>query len=101
SQSQPRRIVVTGASGSVGRELIPRLIADGADLLLVGRNPVALSKSFLSCKTIGYDEIATKAAGYDLLVHLSVLNNNIEGRYEDFVAVNVDLAVETYRCARK
>lgn len=100
SRSQPLRIVVTGAGGSVGRELIPRLIAYGANLLLVGRNPVTLGKSFPGCKAIGYDEIATKALGYDVLVHLAVLNNNIAGSYEDFAAVNVDLAVETYRRAR-
>lgn len=100
NQSQPLRIVITGASGSVGCELIPRLIAYGANLLLVGRNPVTLGKSFPGCKAIGYDEIATQAAGYDVLVHLTVLNNNTTGSYEDFAVVNVDLAVETYRRAR-
>jgi lipopolysaccharide/colanic/teichoic acid biosynthesis glycosyltransferase len=100
SRSQPPRIVVTGAGGSVGRELIPRLIACGANLLLVGRNPVTLSKSFPGCKAIGYDEIATNAVGYDVLVHLAVLNNDATGSYEDFAVVNVDLAVETYRRAR-
>lgn len=100
SQSQPLRIVITGASGSVGCELIPRLIAYGAHLLLVGRNPVTLGKLFPGCNAIGYDEIITKAVGYDVLVHLAVLNNNIAGSYDDFTVVNVDLAVETYRRAR-
>lgn len=100
SRPQPLRIVVTGASGSVGRELVPRLIASGADLLLVGRNPIKLCDLFPSCKVIGYDEIVTKAVGYDVLIHLAVLNNNVAGSYEDFAAVNVDLAVETYRRAR-
>ncbi|MBN9146842.1 MULTISPECIES: hybrid nucleoside-diphosphate sugar epimerase/sugar transferase [unclassified Nitrobacter] len=101
SRSQPLRIVVTGAGGSVGRELVPRLVADGANLLLVGRNPVALGKSFSGCKAIGYDEIATRAIGYDMLIHLAVLNNNIKAGYDDFVSVNVDLAIETYRRARE
>jgi lipopolysaccharide/colanic/teichoic acid biosynthesis glycosyltransferase len=80
--------------------LIPALIARGANLLLVGRNPVKLGKAFPGCEAIGYEDIATQAAGYDALVHLAVLNNNTTASYEDFAAVNVDLAVETYRRAR-
>jgi short-subunit dehydrogenase len=39
---QDKRIVVTGASGGIGRELVQRLSADGARLLLVGRQQVPL-----------------------------------------------------------
>jgi lipopolysaccharide/colanic/teichoic acid biosynthesis glycosyltransferase len=59
-----------------------------------------LGKCFSGCEAIGYDEITTKAVGYDVLVHLAVLNNNIAGSYKDFAAVNVDLTVETYGRAR-
>lgn len=94
------RIVVTGASGFVGRELVPRLLARGAKLLLVGRDPAKLQQLFPRCKSATYDEIATHAKDFDLLVHLATKNNDSAGTYQSFKETNVDLAVDTYRLSR-
>ena len=40
------KIVLTGASGFVGRELVPLLAASGAELRLVGRDPARLRALF-------------------------------------------------------
>ncbi|CAN7220261.1 sugar transferase [Devosia sp. LjRoot16] len=96
-----KRLVVTGASGFLGRELVPRLLARGVELLLVGRDPVGLKQLFPGCKSIGYDEISAAAADFDLLVHLAAQNNDATGTYDSFKATNVDLAADTYQLSRK
>lgn len=87
------RAVVTGA-GHVGRQLVPRLQALGWSCVLVGRDPGRLAELFPGCVSIGYDEIAATAAGYDLLLHLAVLNNDSDASREEFDRVNVRLAVD-------
>ncbi|MHA6298260.1 sugar transferase [Devosia sp. CAU 1758] len=94
------KIVVTGASGFVGRQIVPRLLQAGARLLLVGRTPETLRATFPSCQCISYSELASAGRGFDLLLHLAVRNNGDPGSYEDFAGVNVDLALETCLSAR-
>ena len=55
------RAVVTGASGGIGRALVPVLAAGGARLLLVGRTAAALEQM---------------AAAYPLSVPLEVKNTS-------------------------
>lgn len=93
------RIVVTGASGFVGQQVVPHLLRRGATLLLVGRLPEALRTTFPSCEAVSYGDLAVAGRGFDLVVHLAVRNNDDAGSYEDFAKVNVDLAVETCRSA--
>lgn len=94
------RIVITGASGFVGQQLVPRLLERGVALLLVGRHPEALRSRFPSCDIGDYDSIATKGTGYDLLLHLAVLNNDQNGEWSEFERANVKVAVDTCLKAR-
>ena len=89
------RLVITGASGFVGRELVPLLQQAGATLLLVGRDPERLARLFPGTAVGTYEEIATAGAGFDLLVHLAALNNDADAPAEAFRRVNAGLAVET------
>jgi lipopolysaccharide/colanic/teichoic acid biosynthesis glycosyltransferase len=93
------RIVVTGASGFVGQSLVPLLAEAGAELLLVGRDPARIDETFPGLPACGYDELARRAAGFDVLVHLAVANNDAKLPLDAFRAVNVDLAVETAESA--
>lgn len=90
------QIAITGASGYLGRQLVPYLQARGVKLLLVGRDPASLMRTFPGIPAIGYQDIAQQAQGCELLLHLAVVNNHVAGAsVEDFKQVNVDLAVET------
>ncbi len=95
------RIVITGASGFVGRLLVPELRAAGAELLLVGRDPAAMADMAApGIETCGYDMLAERGQGADALLHLAVRNNDRPGSDEDFRAVNVTLLGEVVEAAR-
>ncbi|MEM6886665.1 MAG: sugar transferase [Pseudomonadota bacterium] len=94
------KIVLTGASGFVGREVVPLLAKAGADLCLVGRTPETLRQLFPHHQSIGYDEVSKIGTGADMLVHLAVRNNNVPGTPEDFTRDNADLAISTLSLAR-
>lgn len=95
------RIVVTGASGFVGMSLVPLLAEAGAELLLVGRDPARIRQAFPVLAACGYGELARRGAGFDVLVHLAVANNDAALAPDAFRAVNVDLALETAESARQ
>ena len=95
------RIVVTGASGFIGRQLLPRLKAAGHDLLLVGRDAAKLRAIFPDMQVTGYDALAEKGRGFDLLVHLAALNNNAVQREEEFRRVNIEFFGEVIDKARQ
>lgn len=94
------KIAITGASGFVGRQLVPRLLARGVALVLIGRNPGLLQERFPDCSVAGYDDIVDVARNCDVFLHLATLNNNQDATYEDFERVNVHLALEACRSAR-
>src|SRR5690606_36078904 len=90
-----KRIVVTGASGFVGRGLVPALADTGAELLLVGRNPEELRRRFPGKICCGYDGIPSHARDFDLLVHLAVVNNSTNCAVDAFREVNVHFLLDT------
>jgi len=94
------KLAVTGASGFIGREIVPLLQEAGIDLLLVGRNPDQLRRGFPGCQVSDYGSLATAAVGCDAITHLAVLNNDQPGTLEDFRAANVDLLNQVLACAR-
>jgi lipopolysaccharide/colanic/teichoic acid biosynthesis glycosyltransferase len=96
----PQKLLITGASGFVGRQLAPRLREAGVDLVLVGRDPDQLATTFPGIDTCAYDEIAVKAAGCDAVVHLAVLNNDATASAADFHTVNVDLLEQVMSAAK-
>lgn len=49
----PRRVVITGASGGIGRALARRYAAPGRDLLLQGRNARVLDDVAAECRLLG------------------------------------------------
>lgn len=98
---QPR-IIVTGASGFIGRMIVPRLRARGAKLLLVGRNSDTLREAHGAEAAIcTYDDLAQHAAGYDAILNLAVMNNDQHGDLGTFRAANVELTESLVEIARQ
>ncbi len=96
-----KKIVITGASGFVGRQLVPLLAQKGAVLLLVGRQVSKLNERFPQHMCCEYSGIVEHARGFDQLVHLAALNNDEHAEYDQFRAINVDLLVSTVQLAKE
>ena len=94
------QIAITGASGFVARQLIPRLKDRGAKLLLIGRQPAELRRQYPGCDAADYAEIESRASGFDLLLHLAVINNDKDAEWEQIERANVELPVQTCLQAR-
>jgi lipopolysaccharide/colanic/teichoic acid biosynthesis glycosyltransferase len=86
------RIVIAGASGFVGRMLVPLLQAQGADLVLLGRDAGRLAAIFPDYVTATYEALPNCAAGADLFLNLAVVNNDQSSGLETMLLVNATLA---------
>ncbi len=95
------RIVVTGATGFVGRNLVPLLSAAGAELLLVGRDEARVEAAFPGYPACAYGDLAARATGFDTLVHLAVANNDADLPDQAFRQANVEFLLHTAQSARK
>ena len=84
------KIIITGASGSIGRALVPYLAVRGHSLLLAGRDADRLRSLFPDHPACNYLELKETAKGYDACVHLAVKNNNDAGDLKKFRTANVE-----------
>ncbi|MEM7069067.1 MAG: hybrid nucleoside-diphosphate sugar epimerase/sugar transferase [Pseudomonadota bacterium] len=89
------KIIITGASGFIGKQLISSLVDQGYFLLLVGRDPSQLEAfKSKSVSVAGYSEIPEKANEFDAIIHLAAKNNDQAGSIEEFRSANVELLKE-------
>lgn len=93
------QIAITGASGFLGRQIVPILLERGVSLLLVGRTDGG-ERTVQGMPIVGYEALERTATPCDALLHLAVLNNDQSAPLEEFMAVNSDLAVRTCLDAR-
>ncbi|MBA4045727.1 MAG: sugar transferase [Erythrobacter sp.] len=93
------KMIITGASGFVGRQIVPILRAKGFDLLLVGREPKRLESLFPGIPNCDYANLAERGSGYDILLHLAVQNNHRNVSAAAFQAANVDLLLSLSKIA--
>ena len=85
------KIIITGASGFIGSEIVPFLKKENVKVLLVGRNTTTLKEKFPDDEVASYEELEIRGHGYDALIHLAVMNNNQSKQINDFRAANVTL----------
>lgn len=87
-------IIVTGASGNLGRRIVPRLAASSSRILLVGRDASLLREQYSSLEGVDTSDYTSleQIESCDTLIHLAARNNDRSGTLEDFRQVNVDFA---------
>lgn len=106
SESDDLTVVVTGATGTFGRALVPRLEADEHVGRVVGVarravDPAELGWSttiFRQCDVRDVDALAEAFAGADVVVHLAFLVTGTSSR-EVTTAINVDGTLNAVRAA--
>ncbi|MFZ2101477.1 MAG: sugar transferase [Oricola sp.] len=96
-----KKIAITGASGAVGRMIVPRLARAGIGLVLAGRDPERLRVLFPGHAAVGYDDLPADLRGCDAVLHLAALNNDSGASPEVFRAVNVDFLLQIAAIARE
>jgi lipopolysaccharide/colanic/teichoic acid biosynthesis glycosyltransferase len=95
----PRQVIITGATGFIGSLLIPRLQEAGCELLLVGRSSSRIETAYPSIAACTYQDLADRGAGFDLLIHLAVINSDSSLSDDEIRSVNVDLAIQIANAA--
>lgn len=94
-------LVLTGASGFVGSELIPRLARpDGGGMLLVSRDAARLRALHPTLECCDYDALSRLDLAGAVFVHLAVRNNDRPGTLVEYEAANVAHLLETAAIAR-
>jgi lipopolysaccharide/colanic/teichoic acid biosynthesis glycosyltransferase len=85
------KIIITGASGFVGKKLVQCLSEDGHELLLLGRNPNSLALLFPDEQVGAYPSPKLEeVAGFDACIHLATRNNDQQGTDDEFFHDNVE-----------
>ncbi|MDB2548521.1 sugar transferase [Paracoccaceae bacterium] len=94
------RIIIAGATGFVGRMLVPILRARGADVVVLSRDAAACRLTFPECMVTDYGSLPETLKEANLLVNLAAINSNSDESLSFYRSVNVDLAAELARAAR-
>ena len=94
------KIAITGATGFIGHQLVP-LLSKNNTILLIGRNKHKAYSLFPKCEFCEYKDIEKKISNFDMLIHLSVLNNNVVRPLSEFNSINVDLSFSIFSKANE
>ncbi|MDC3096196.1 sugar transferase [Alphaproteobacteria bacterium] len=95
------KIIITGASGFVGRLITSELNKINIKILLVGRSLKKLKKIYPNNKVCEYDELIKFANDYDCLLHLATFNNKKQNDYKKARNENLNIFKQIYKIAKK
>ncbi len=85
------KIIITGASGYIGRILVPYLSARSHHLLLVGQSTEKLDMLYPHAELTDYEGLKLLAPGHDAIIHLAIPNNDSKADIEAFCNASVAL----------
>jgi len=87
------KVFVTGASGSIGKYLVERLLVGGFDVVVLTRNP-SLSYSrkvqVVVADILEIDKYKKQMCNCKYVFHLAAYQNIIDKKYDEFKRVNIE-----------
>lgn len=95
------RVLVTGGTGSVGREAVRRLIDHDHDVTVIGRTPDIEIEggTYRQCDIVDFDCLTDCVQGMDAVVHLAAIPNPGMGTGQAIFHVNCTGTFNVYRAA--
>ncbi|MCP4072281.1 MAG: NAD-dependent epimerase/dehydratase family protein [Hyphomicrobiales bacterium] len=93
-------MIITGATGHIGRNIIPLLAQHGEKLLLVGRDEERLKTLFPEAEIASYENLANSVKGFDILLHLAIRNSDSPGTTDEFEEANLQHLKNVIHLAR-
>lgn len=101
SKTQDSVIVITGAGGVVGREVVKHFGQLGYRLRVLSRDPGAIQGSLpSSAEAYGYDESEVALTGAHAVIHLAARNNDQGGEESEFIRDNAELPMKVASSAK-
>jgi lipopolysaccharide/colanic/teichoic acid biosynthesis glycosyltransferase len=101
SKNSSDLVVITGASGFLGRHLVPTLAKEGYRLLLCGRDPTHLEALYPEHSCCTLEQLSERSQGAYTLIHLAVKNNDEPGDDAAFFKVNVAMLQRVVELTRE
>ena len=95
------KIIITGATGILGRILVEHLNKFNIELILVGRNHHTLKNDFPKFTSCSYVDLEKTGQGASTIIHLAVANNNQNLTESEYMQANVTLLNEILNIASK
>lgn len=93
-RADEKQLIITGASGFLGRQLVPMFAAQGYRLILCGRDLARLNVQFPGHQVATLAQLPEIAKAFDnrntALLHLAVMNSNRDATEADFMEANLD-----------
>jgi nucleoside-diphosphate-sugar epimerase len=95
------RVLVTGGTGSVGREAVKRLVAQDYDVTVIGRTPglEIAGATYEQCDIVDFDCLTEVVQGMDTIVHLAAIPNPGLATGEEIFLANDAGTFNVYRAA--
>lgn len=95
------RIFLTGGSGSVGHEVVNRLVKKGHFVRVIGRRAefVMEGAEYLPCDIDDYPRLREAIRGCEAVVHLAALANPAKGTPEEVFRVNCQGTFNVFQAA--
>jgi lipopolysaccharide/colanic/teichoic acid biosynthesis glycosyltransferase len=95
--SDQRNVLLVGGTGFLGKQMARRLIASGHRVTISTRDPRSTRPISSLISLVEHDVVPTLLSSFDVVVVLSVINNNVAASPEAVQAVNVAYPVSLAR----
>ena len=97
------RVLVTGGSGSVGKEVVRRLAGQGFQVKVIGRTSgiEIPGASYETCDINDYPSLRNAVRGFDAVVHLAAIPNPSMGTSDQVFLVNVQGTFNVFKACEE